>query len=185
MRLDYPAIVQVLGKAGWPADAVVVATAVAMAESGGVVEAVNTANSNGTWDYGLMQINSVHTTDGRSLSGGGPYNPSLLLSDPIYNAKAGLSIYRSAGDRFTPWATFNDDLHLPYMADAAAAVDGTYAPAPETGVVNAPRDSCPEHVRPVMVVEIVIRPRGGTVVIPRAQATPRQLAAQSAYEWVE
>lgn len=185
-RLSYPQIVEVLVKAGWPQDALATATAIVMAESGGVVEAVNTANSNGTYDYGLMQINSIHTTDGRSSSGTGPYDPRLLVSDPIYNAAAGYAIFRSAGFRFTPWAAFNSGAYLKYMADATAAVGGTYVAVPETGVTTDTRDFCNTlPPRKGITAFAVLRPRGGVAVIDKVTAPRHILAQDSGYDWLE
>lgn len=111
-------IATVMRQAGWPEAAVATAVAVALAESGGNTQAINTANANGSYDYGLMQINSIHG-----------YSPSLLLSDPVYNAKAGLSIFKAAGYRFTPWAAYNSGSYLKFMNNATAGATGTYAPS--------------------------------------------------------
>lgn len=54
-------------------------------ESGGRVSATNT-NTNGTVDRGIFQINSSHG-----------YDPQRLLTDPLYNARAAVSIFKSQG----------------------------------------------------------------------------------------
>jgi len=75
--------------------------AVAMAESSGVVSAVHT-NANNSVDYGLWQINSIHG-----------YNPSLLTSDPTYNAKAAVAVFNSSGPG--AWTTYKDGAYKTYM----------------------------------------------------------------------
>lgn len=50
-------------------------------------------NNNGTWDIGLMQINSSWV---KSLK----LDPALLLSDPCYNLKTGASILRKCIDHY-------------------------------------------------------------------------------------
>lgn len=83
-----------LKEAGWPAKAIPIMTAIGGAESGWKVDAVGGPNDNGTYDYGWLQINSVHGFD-----------RERLLSDPVYTARAGLKIYRSQG--LEAWSTYN------------------------------------------------------------------------------
>lgn len=64
------------------------AAAVAMAESGGRDDAVNTSNNDGSIDRGLWQINSVH---GKQST-----------FDPIGNARAAVGI-SSGGSNWRPW----------------------------------------------------------------------------------
>lgn len=73
---------------------VVIAVPIALAESGGKIAAVN-HNKNGSTDYGLWQINSIHG-----------YDPQRLVSDPNYNADAAVAIWKSAGGKWTPWSTY-------------------------------------------------------------------------------
>lgn len=50
-------------------------------------------NNNGTWDIGLMQINSFWV---KSLK----LDPAMLISDPCYNLKTGAGILRKCIDRY-------------------------------------------------------------------------------------
>jgi hypothetical protein len=69
-----------------------IAAAVALAESSGKIDAENT-NTNGSKDYGLWQVNSVHK-----------FNAEKLKSDPIYNAKSAHSVYSTQGwGAWTQW----------------------------------------------------------------------------------
>lgn len=98
--------------AGW-ADAhdAQVATAIALAESGGNPSATN-HNFNGSTDYGLWQINSIH----KDVLANGQW------SDPAANAKMAHEIYAQAGNRFTPWVTFTTGRYLAFMPRAAKAL---------------------------------------------------------------
>ncbi len=75
------------------------AAAVAMAESGGKSSVVGP-----TGDYGLWQ---VHQAAHPQFSRAG-------LLDPTYNAQAAFAISKGGTD-WTPWATFNNGLHLRWM----------------------------------------------------------------------
>lgn len=97
---------------GWPRDKAATAVAVALAESGGDATAVNDKNANGTTDYGLWQINSIHKGD---LAGGD-------WRDPTANARMAYAVYRRAGNSFSPWYAWRDLKHLPFMARATKAV---------------------------------------------------------------
>jgi len=75
--------------AGFDHDNAIIATGVALAESGGDPGAYN-KNSNGSTDRGLWQINSVHEWA----------DPDLLF-DPSYNARAAFRVFDSQG--WTAW----------------------------------------------------------------------------------
>ncbi len=94
--------------AGFGASSLVTAIAVALAESGGNVTATN-HDANGTTDYGLWQINSVHSS----------YSPSKLLT-PAYNAQAAYDI-SAGGSNWNPWSTYTSGAYLAQMATAQQA----------------------------------------------------------------
>ena len=100
--------------AGWgDSHSAQVATAIALAESGGDASATN-HNINGSTDYGLWQINSVHSD---ILASGQWSNPSA-------NAKMAHEVYAQSGDSFRPWVTYNTGKYLAYMPRAAKAESG-------------------------------------------------------------
>jgi hypothetical protein len=68
--------------------------AIAIAESSGNPTASHT-DSDGTTDYGLWQINSVHG-----------FNSAGLTSNPAYNAQAAVAVYNSQG--FGAWSTYGN-----------------------------------------------------------------------------
>lgn len=94
-------------KAGFTGISAVTATAIALAESGGNTTATH-LNSNGSIDYGLWQINSIHG-----------YDPQSLLI-PDFNAKAAYAI-SSGGTDFQPWATYNTGRYQSFMSQVGQA----------------------------------------------------------------
>lgn len=85
--------------------------AIALAESSGETDVVGGPNSNGTHDYGLWQINEIHKD---------------LLSrydwkNPNDNYAMATQIYIGAGNRFTPWSTYNNGAYATHMAEATLA----------------------------------------------------------------
>jgi hypothetical protein len=107
--------------AGFPANELATATAVALAESGGETTATN-RNTNGSVDYGLWQINTVH---GSLLSQGDKFNPDD-------NAKMAYTVWSRAGNKWSPWSAYNNQRYrtfLPQASLAAAAPTATPASA--------------------------------------------------------
>lgn len=92
---------------GFPKSVAPVAAAIAIAESGGKTDVVSKPNTNGTVDYGLWQINSSHT----ALLASGKW------SDPNDNAVMAYTLYKNAGNKFTPWTTFNDGAYKKTLKD--------------------------------------------------------------------
>ena len=94
-------------KAGWPAETISLGIAIAMAESGGDPAIKGGPNSNGTYDYGLFQINQIH-------------NPTAQnWADPVVNAGMALKIYRDAGNKWLPWSTYKNRSHQKFMGEAS------------------------------------------------------------------
>lgn len=81
-------------KEGCPPAHLVSAIAKALAESGGVVNRIGGPNANGTFDYGLWQVNEEHATTGPWY-----FDREKLLTDPQYNANAAYAIHREAEGR--------------------------------------------------------------------------------------
>lgn len=96
--------------AGFPSGELATAVAVALAESGGNATATN-HNTNGTTDYGLWQINSIH----RPELGYGSWQ------DPNTNARMAYSIWVAAGRKWTPWMAWKAGKHLAFLPRGAAA----------------------------------------------------------------
>lgn len=96
--------------AGFRGKSLVTAVAVALAESGGNPQATN-RNTNGSGDYGLWQINSVHADLLRSGT----------WSDPYDNARMAFRVYSDAGQKFSPWVAYTTGRHLAYVGRARVA----------------------------------------------------------------
>lgn len=108
--------------AGFPPEELARATAVALAESGGD-PAASHVNTNGSVDYGLWQINTVH---GGLLNQGDKFNP-------LDNAKMALTVWRGAGNKWTPWAAYNNGSSQGFMAQATLAAAKPVPPASPAG----------------------------------------------------
>jgi len=86
-------------------NALTVAIAIALAESSGQI-AVTHKNMDGSTDYGLWQINSVHSS----------YSPARLLT-PLYNAQAAYNISGS-GSNWNPWTTYTTGVYQKFLSEA-------------------------------------------------------------------
>lgn len=94
--------------AGFRGSALTMAVGVALAESSGNPRAYNPEVAAGTkpglGSYGLWQIyRQAH-----------PEFSNVDLYDPQQNARAAYSVYRAAGNRFTPWSTYNNGTAAKY-----------------------------------------------------------------------
>jgi HAMP domain-containing protein len=109
-------LVMVARAAGWDESDVSVAVAVALAESGGVVNAVHYNAGDDSYDIGLWQINDrAHPV----------YDRDQLGTDPFYNAESAHDVFEDAGPLMTPWATFNSGAYAKYVARANRAMAST------------------------------------------------------------
>lgn len=95
------------------------AIAVCLAESKGIPNAVNSHNSNGSIDYGLWQINSVHS---KTFSGN--YKGYLNLWDnryePVTNTIMAKAIWTDAGGSFSPWSTWKSGAYKSHLGHGVA-----------------------------------------------------------------
>lgn len=96
--------------AGFTGSNVAVAVAVCLAESGGRTDAQH-GNSNGTTDYGLWQINSVHADLLRTGT----------WSVPADNARMAFSV--GGGTNWQPWSTHNNGAYLAYLGRGRAVAN--------------------------------------------------------------
>lgn len=124
-RLSPAQIGSAMRRAGWPEAAIPVGIAVAMAESGGNPNATN-KNRNGSTDYGLFQINSIH----------GSLVVGKNWSDPVENARMALKLYKDSG--WKPWVAYNSGSYRKNLDAAAKGAQesrggGSAALPPETG----------------------------------------------------
>ena len=95
--------------AGFGGSNLVIAIAVALAESGGNPQAVG----DGGTSYGLWQIHwTVH-----------PEFDKAQLFDPLYNANAAFAIFSSKGN-FSDWSTYNSGTYQQFVPAAQDAATG-------------------------------------------------------------
>lgn len=106
--------------AGGPAKVARTMAAIALAESGGRVNAKGGPNSDGSYDYGLWQINSSHG-----------YNVFRLTHDPGYNARAAVAVYHSQG--LQAWTTYTSGRYKAFLGNAATATPASRPPRPDAG----------------------------------------------------
>lgn len=103
-------------QAGGPANVARIMAAIAVAESGGRVNAKH-RDANGTTDYGLWQINSSHG-----------YNVKELTTDPAYNAQAAVAVYRSQG--LTAWSTYTSGAYRSHLGQDPTVPVASRPPRP-------------------------------------------------------
>ena len=115
-------IANAMAQAGWPNKAIPLGVAVALAESGGNPNATN-HNRNGSTDYGLFQINSIH----KSILASGTW------SNPVDNAKMALRVYREAGNSWRPWVAYKSGSYRKFY-NASDKGDGKTKDDIQTGI---------------------------------------------------
>lgn len=106
-RLSILQLLQLARNAGFSGQDLIIAVAVALAESGGDPQAIGDVNipTPGASSIGLWQVNTY-------------YHPEFgtdALFNPVTNATAAFSIYRAAGNSFTPWTTFKNGAYASYV----------------------------------------------------------------------
>lgn len=112
MRITDKEIAAAVIGAGFTGSDAITAVAVALAESGGNPTATN-KNSNGSTDFGLFQINSVHRG---ILSSGNWQNPrdNARMAKQVFDQSKG----------WTPWVAWKQGKHTLYLTRAKAAISG-------------------------------------------------------------
>jgi cell wall-associated NlpC family hydrolase len=113
-------------QAGWSEQDIPTVIGIAMAESSGNPGAVNNSNSNGTSDYGLMQINSSH----------GDLLKSGSWSDPVANMRMAKAVYDSQG--WGAWTTYNSGAAAKFGVRPTSYKVQTYQTVSPSQTVNTP-----------------------------------------------
>lgn len=108
--LDGPKVAALAYAAGWRGDDLAIAVAVARAESNWNASARN-GNADGSTDFGLFQINSIHA----SILAGGDW------MDPAANAVMAHQVWLEAGGSWSPWVTFWDGTYRRFLADVSGS----------------------------------------------------------------
>jgi hypothetical protein len=111
----------------------IIATAIALAESGGDPRAHNDNQATGDDSFGLWQINMIGDIGKERRQALGIRNEDLFK--PPTNARAAHFIFTR--ETFTAWTTFKNDLHKAHLGAArqaaaeVAASGTTFSPEPE------------------------------------------------------
>jgi hypothetical protein len=116
-RLMPHEICQLARDAGWRDESLIICIAVCFAESSGYTKAYNDQNPDGSTDYGLMQINSVHI--GQVIAG--KTVTKDLLYDPAYNMAVAHELYKARSYTFRAWAAYTSDR---YKLNLESAIKG-------------------------------------------------------------
>lgn len=116
-------------QAGFPDNVIAEAVAVSIAENrSGKIDAVGGPNPDGSYDYGMWQINEK-------------WHPALFQRYPqwwsVSNATMAKEVWAQAGNSFRPWTTWKNGDHKSYMARGEAAAKaapwgGTGSSEPQT-----------------------------------------------------
>lgn len=104
-----------LKQAGWPSNLIPTMVAIGGAESGWNISAESPKNTDGSTDYGWLQVNSIHG-----------YDPVRLKSDPVYNARAGYAIYKRQG--LTAWSVYNNGAYKSFIGKTPEKSPGVTRP---------------------------------------------------------
>lgn len=113
MALSYAQLEGLWIKAGGDPSVASIAAAIVYPESGGNPSAVAAMDPKGDGTYqsafGLWQIsNGTHTP------------PSPNWADPLTNAQLAVGKYKGAGNRFTPWGTYDTGKYRAYLQNNVA-----------------------------------------------------------------
>jgi hypothetical protein len=139
--------------AGFRGSDLIIFVAVAHAESGWKADARN-ENSDGSVDYGLLQINSVHAA---ILAGG-------TWFDAKDNAVMARSVWEGAGSSWSPWVTYWRGTYRQWMGEATSAVAGI------TDAVQAVTGCDAVDLVSGDIVDPGAGPQGADGLTPRAEA---------------
>ena len=117
-------------RAGFKGENAAIAAGVAMAESGGRTDAHNKNYLRGGGDnsYGLWQINMLDVPGymlGEERRRKFNLKSNNELFNPVTNASVAYKI--SGGSDFDAWSTYNDGLHIPFLAAARKALSNPQA----------------------------------------------------------
>jgi murein DD-endopeptidase MepM/ murein hydrolase activator NlpD len=124
----------------WTGRNLEIAVAIAGAESRYDPSVRSPRNSDGSYDHGLWQINSVH----RDLLGKGDWR------DPAMNAWMAYQVFRQEGNSWTPWTTYNSGSYRRYLkggASVVAAAQGN-TPPPARTLPQAKGNPAPRALTP-------------------------------------
>lgn len=128
--LSIEQVARVALNSGWSGEAAAIATAIAMAESGGRTDARgDTTITTGTWgpSIGLWQIRSLN-----AQRGSGGQRDELANTDPNVNGRHAFQISNS-GSNWRPWSVYSSGAYRAHLGRARIAVGAPAADVPGGG----------------------------------------------------
>lgn len=135
-RFNAEQIAQYAFAAGFRGQALLIAVATALGESGGRVGVEGDVGiQTGKWgpSVGLWQIRSLN-----AQSGTGQWRDRQNLYDPMFNAKAAYAISNGGRD-FGPWTVYRKGIYRRYLPEAREAVNrlgGDIGEVPDAGAAD-------------------------------------------------
>jgi hypothetical protein len=141
--------------AGGPADQAATAAAIAEAESSLIPDNTQQGQPYATTGWGLWQI-----TPGDSEP---QYGTDSALNDPLTNAKAAVAKYKSAGNNFSPWTTYEDGAYKRYL-NTSTTPDTTASGSSSTaGGSNINASDC---LISAPSIDLYVTSLGGGCIVP-------------------
>lgn len=134
MSLSIPQIYAQARAAGLSGPRAVIATAIALAESGGRPDAIgDRALETASWgpSVGLWQVRSV-----RSQSGTGQSRDATQLESPTFNAQSMATISHD-GSNFGAWSTYTSGAYRSHLSEVQAAIGSKGGANPRNSSVGA------------------------------------------------
>lgn len=123
-KLTGAQIAQLAYQAGFRGEDLVQVVAIAKRESSYNPQAFNGNSGTGDKSYGLMQINMIGDMGPARMKSFGISSPEQLF-DPLTNMKAAYALYKSSGNKLTPWGGYKgvSDTHGANVEAARAVVN--------------------------------------------------------------
>jgi len=160
-KISDSAIAGLAQGAGLSGDAVAIAVAIALAESGGDPAQVTNTPATGDLSYGLWQINMIGSMGPDRRRAFGLTDNNQLL-DPATNAKV-MSTLSSGGTYWNPWTTYTRGTYKLFLArgQAAASAPGSNGhqqilfTALDRAVLDKLRDADLDQLKPLEALNLL------------------------------
>jgi hypothetical protein len=157
--------------AGFSGSNLVMAVAIALAESGGQTWAIDN-DSDGSQDQGVWQINTVHESEFPGMTrdpgtGGVATAGTSIMFDPATNAAAAFTL-SSHGSNFTAWSTYNNGDYAQFVGQATTASGNPTSPStgpPASSQAAAAGAAATGATRPLGLGTIVTPSSSGIVTV--------------------
>lgn len=129
-QVPLPQVINYAKQAGFSGQALVTIVSIAWAESGLNSTAIN-HNSNGTQDWGILQINSIHP-----ITQAQAFNPAYAFQFAYNNIS-------SRGTNFNPWTTYTNGAYKKYVSQVQMQIGDTSASSQVQSVAKGDGNNFP------------------------------------------